>query len=174
MADFSTLVLGHYLFGKNYETVVRAQVVCHVWKHPVVYKDIYMRKRGKLVEIMLPELFDEATDDIDKPAATSIEVNTNMSDPELKLWFGPNITEQYFTCLAYPGTNRGQRGIHSCNIRFMATGKMLISPAKGSFIRDTKFGCGTFSTVLTFINDYDESEAYKDAPPVKRPSYSNE
>ena len=173
MTDFDTLLLGGYLFGKNYERVVRSQVVCHVWKHPVIYKDIYMRKRGKLVEIILPELFDEATDE-NVPSATNIEVNINLSGNELKHWFGTKITEQYFTCLAYPGTDRTQRGMHSCNIQFMAGGKMLISPASGSFIKDQKFGCGTFSTVLTFINEYDENEDYAEEPPNKKPAISGD
>ena len=169
MIEPDALIDQHYMFGKNYERAVRSQVVCHVWKNPVRYIDIYMRKRGKLVEILLPELFDEATDE-DVVPATNIEVNFGLRDLDLKQWLGPNITEQYFTCLAYPGTSRTQRGIHSCNIRFMANGRMLISPSKGSFIKDHKFGCGTFSTVLTFVNEYSIEDEYSYEPPSKKPN----
>ena len=173
MIEPDALIDQHYMFGKNYARAVRSQVVCHVWKNPVIYKDIYMRKRGKLVEIMLPELFDETTNENIAPA-TNIEVNINLSGKELKHWLGTKITEQYFTCLAYPGTDRTQRGVHSCNIQFMAGGKMLISPARGSFIKDQKFGCGTFSTVLSFINEYNMNEDYASEPPNKKPAISGD
>ena len=93
MIEPDALIDQHYMFGKNYARAVRSQVVCHVWKNPVKNIDIYMRKRGKLVEILLPELFDEATDE-DVVPATNIEVNFGLRDLDLKQWLGPNITEQ--------------------------------------------------------------------------------
>lgn len=167
MSEFETFVSAGYLFGKNYERAVRTHVVCPVWKNPDKYIDIYMRKRGKLVEILLPELYDETTDKEKGPAA-SIEVDFGLRDLDLKKWLGTNITEHHFTCLAYPGTSIEQKGIQSCNIHFKPDGTMLISPARGFFIKDPKFGCGTFSTVLSFINEYDIEEEYTFEPATKR------
>ena len=153
-----------YSFAECYSKTCYARAKCNAWSTPEHNVKIHIRRSGKFVEILIPEIqYNTKDKETDKDIIT---IDLNLTDSDLDKFLGKTRVGRQFMCL---GINKEKELVDPsadqplccpCTITLTKDGKIYIAPSDVCFGFSTHNKCvaGTYSLVLSFMADDSEPE----------------
>ena len=154
-----------YSFGENHSRICYTKAVCKAWKTPEHNVKIHIRRSGKFVEILIPEIqYNTKEKETNKDIIT---IGLNLSDSDLDKFLGKTRVGRQFMCLGINKEKELQNPSDDqplccpCTITLTKNGIIYIAPSDDCFgFSSVRSGhpMGTCSTVLSFMADDSEPE----------------
>ena len=154
-----------YSFGENHSRICFTTAVCKAWKTSEHNVKVHIRRSGKFVEILIPEMqYNTKEKETNKDIIT---IDLNLMDSDLDKFLGKTRVGRQFMCL---GINKekeladpsaDQPLCCSCTITLTKNGKIFIAPSNDCLgFSSVRSGhpMGTCSTVISFMVDDSEPE----------------
>lgn len=129
--DPSDLLESPFNFGECYEKQAEAVLRCKTWEVEEHTINIFLRKRGQVVEFVMPEALYKSKKEGEKDL---IQFSLNLTEDEKIIWLGEYPKSMRFLCYGFNGCEKNSdeltNELTTCMLVMDFEGNFYISPSE--------------------------------------------